>query len=868
MFFKKNKPEKPQASGQQASSPFEPSVQVSDSFSLFAPSLNTPIAPIDFGFDSPTPASSYAVPAPPPDSMSYPKPIQSQWNDSQASASEDFMTPSPSAENWASSDETSPLGWEDAAAPSGGMNVSMQSSPPQHPTYLNETFENYVPQSSSDTTAAWSAPAPMAETFDPSLFQFEPAAPFENPDLLEVMPPFMPSDSFGQSLQSDSLASSADLTGAFESSIPYGPEPTIGNAMGELMPWEQSMPVTEKTALIGSQEALWQNLDSSDTLPGEQVPLAPGAMMDTLHQKIYPDDPFHTDPAAFLEGQQAFEDAAQFLFPDTMKAPLNWQEDSTAPIHYNQPAEFPYLTENGFESAPMDLGPSIQSSSSSFSEITSLYPEEAQLSVPQAATSFLPADDPFDFSLDANVETFSSVEAASLLPELEWPSFESLASIEDDFAASPLQDTPFEAEQATFQELEPTADLYAEPFGLNSVELSSGDSFFQTLPSLSDGDETVFTPFVPEVPNADSAPVDLMSLMASDDGYESEISFETQMPLDLSDEFTMGGVENLAGFQPEPVMMPQILSDQDFYATDFTLNEYGELIPASLDDDDDLLTNPELASEALQGFLEMVPESVSPVDVAPNELGFSAMEPVQQSDLLAVDFWEMPPPMELEAMPASVDDEEPLFPTPQQFAIPEAPSVMASSFLEETSEGFTELAPASLFSESSLPPVLPVHPSEPLEVPVTQFTEPAPTPLSTPKIQQPQHSPAPLESQEQSEPAADSKKPNQPSPVNSPDEFLLANLQVWATCPLAADRRLLLVSSKGVFALMGQVSLEQPQISVLKIFENNPLAYQNTFTAVAEAQAATQGMFVTQVGTWHAIVSTYQDKITLHTELG
>jgi hypothetical protein len=278
---------------------------------------------------------------------------------------------------------------------------------------------------------------------------------------------------------------------------------------------------------------------------------------------------------------------------------------------------------------------------------------------------------------------------------------------------------------------------------------------------------------------------------------------------------------------------------------------------------------PELLPETLQPPQEFVPESVPSVSAEPGDVGFPAIVAVQQPDLLAGDFWELTPPTDLEIMPARVDNEAALFPAPQQFAIPEAPSVMASSFLKETSEDFTELTPASPFAEIALPPVLAAHPPEPLEEdPMAQLTESISIPPSAPPIQQPEYSPTPLEAQWESEPAADSQNLIQSSPVTSSNTFSMVNLQVLGTCSLAADRRLLLVSSEGVFALMGQVGLEQPQISVLKIFENNPLAYQNTFTAVAEAQAATQGMFVTQVGTWHAIVSTYQDKITLHTELG
>ena len=101
-----------------------------------------------------------------------------------------------------------------------------------------------------------------------------------------------------------------------------------------------------------------------------------------------------------------------------------------------------------------------------------------------------------------------------------------------------------------------------------------------------------------------------------------------------------------------------------------------------------------------------------------------------------------------------------------------------------------------------------------------------------------------------------------------PAEFKLGNLEVMSVCVLTPEKRLLVVQSNGIYALMGQYGVDHPQISVLKLFEQNPIAYQNTFTAVEEAQAASQGMYVVQVGTWHAIISTFQDKITLHTELG
>jgi hypothetical protein len=105
----------------------------------------------------------------------------------------------------------------------------------------------------------------------------------------------------------------------------------------------------------------------------------------------------------------------------------------------------------------------------------------------------------------------------------------------------------------------------------------------------------------------------------------------------------------------------------------------------------------------------------------------------------------------------------------------------------------------------------------------------------------------------------------QPDPAT---RLTLGKLEVVSMCQLSPDKRLLVVKNEGCFALMGQCGPEKENINVLKMFAHNPLAYQHTFTAVEEGQSAGQGMYVIQLGTWHAIISTFQDKITLHTELG
>ena len=113
--------------------------------------------------------------------------------------------------------------------------------------------------------------------------------------------------------------------------------------------------------------------------------------------------------------------------------------------------------------------------------------------------------------------------------------------------------------------------------------------------------------------------------------------------------------------------------------------------------------------------------------------------------------------------------------------------------------------------------------------------------------------------------------PLQPAPAAPPPTggLEMDHLQILGFCALDADKRLLMVESNGKFALMGQAGESQnASISRIKEFPYNPLQYQNTFTAVRETSAGGQGMYVVQVGTWHAIVTTLNNQVALHTELG
>lgn len=94
------------------------------------------------------------------------------------------------------------------------------------------------------------------------------------------------------------------------------------------------------------------------------------------------------------------------------------------------------------------------------------------------------------------------------------------------------------------------------------------------------------------------------------------------------------------------------------------------------------------------------------------------------------------------------------------------------------------------------------------------------------------------------------------------------NLQVVASHPLIEDKSIMLVEGNGQMALMGQVGYgEDAMVAIIKLFTHNPLAANQTFTAVKEASAGSKHMFLTQVGDWQGIVSCDDRIVALHTEL-
>jgi hypothetical protein len=219
-----------------------------------------------------------------------------------------------------------------------------------------------------------------------------------------------------------------------------------------------------------------------------------------------------------------------------------------------------------------------------------------------------------------------------------------------------------------------------------------------------------------------------------------------------------------------------------------------------------------------------------------------AAMPLQELTPNTDDAWTMPAaetPTEI-AMPA----QEPFFDAdttlPTEPPTGEVPPSL--SFLPTEEDAFETAASAESVPQEPVPPAYAApQPSEALwEQPVEEAWQMEPALAAAPAADMPEAAP----------------------------ELAMDRLEILGVCPLTQDKRILLVQSDQQFALMGQAGFENPNVFVLKVFESNPVAYQQTFAAAQEGQAGEQGMFVTQVGTWHAIVSTFRDQIVLHTELG
>lgn len=1022
MLFKKNKPDKPQSPliGNQ-----DPPALSGGDASVFAPGLNTRSAPIDFGFDRvpvPPQPQSYIVPPPPPDQFSQPEvsSSQSDWNAGLPVDTQPFFEqPQNIPMAYSDSAPTSPV---ETLPPSAGWGAANLAEP-ENTAYLGETFESYVAESpvpesygtqgadlssgfeqglDMEAANAWQLPdfggdipnvGAVSHSLTESAFEseltFSLDEPMGMPHSTHSQPVYPQESGLGDFLPAFDESVPLEANGATFSTEAFSP------VSGEVMPWEQASVSEPPAVLQSSAEALHYNLEAGNALPGEQISVSPGALLDTMHQQFYPEDPFGVaglDPldqmnqGDVLAGQQAFEDAAEFLFPDTVSAPLDWQPEETPTLagEYGLVPEYQMPVGDVDAFTPLELGPSVQRNDSDISDLSGF-----DLPLPTAGLDV----DPF-FSESPELVSFSgepTLEAGPIIGEYELTAFNSELLASPELAPPEMSDTggwaspefalptagsEIPLSQPVLSEpVEPVAYTVTQqgesdfsewelPTGLESSisELGAGTEPWQAAAGSADLDlafagafsevepagfsDSLSEPVLeiaseaPPVIAIETVPLDPFgdmetihwdpqvaeqaileelleesgqpSLAPTEPPFEAlpdlgeynlqdnwmvepaalnpaGLGMETLVPPDLAPNVDMEApglfTPELPHSQPE-VSFIQPISDQDFYATEFTLNELGELVPVMETDADAELTLPtEPAPMASPAFSDTGLPAVSS-DWAADEpeptVGESGVSGYQETDFDPAALYTGTP----EHFGAAIGtaNEEALFAFNEPEALPTEAGLTAFGFEPAESEVPEWVVPPLSNSVDELPPF---SEPEPVLSPFSQVVIPSPLPshsmpsMGSPAgIALPDEASAAMESlrppagsleaqwQEASHFSDSAPAAAQPGTVTPPAAFSLGNLEVLGVCALAADRRLLVVQSNGVYALMGQVGLENPDVSVLKVFETNPLAYQNTFTAVEEVQAAAQGMFVTQVGTWHGIVSTFQDKIILHTELG
>ncbi|MCE3235453.1 MAG: hypothetical protein K0Q50_1633 [Vampirovibrio sp.] len=948
--------------------------------------------------------------------------------------------------------------------------------------YLQETFENYTPAitQANEPENLWPAePSAIAFTTDTDpnatadLMAFEmPASesmiqsntqsdfsaayspPFEDPftaSLGSPGPEFEPSYNAEDLPDFTGQASHFSEPAASELETWMPPTEALLSEPSELTEPTGTAYFPQEPAVLPLEDFSWGAPESIEQVPSEPgareigtlpafepVPLEPGAFLDSVNQQLYPPDPFHSPNSELGMSEQAFEEAAQYLFPETVSAPLEWTDEAEleAPT---QSATWDDELEFGGES--LDLGSSVQANAEGLNDISTLFasggqpaPAEPEF-LPQSgldadlsllipsptniseqsdySTSFGETDSEDFFSHDwqpesaTNTTQPASIHGSEISPMQEFAygagsfqetqpadainDFEALAAVNTFNPAeftleslptmvsaegytdlnSPLEESepgefePGQFEPSAFDPSPPVENsafgaaetwqpstelLLDEPEGYYSPQQSTPQAHHEAsefppiaaepVPEFSPAtDNTNLTDTIPSIAGVDG----ITSLNFEEDLYaiEANLSFtqEESQPSHAVDnlEYAPGDTWftetpetaiNLAQTEPittatdwdsfatettlpnEEAAAPASQSftsssteDDDFYATSFTLNEQGELVPESSSqqttptaatfETSEISSAWEASSSAIHASVQSV-QSVQEEDLltfsfeeettefSPQSAFQSDLEPGFSQNIsptepmISADIESKSEPWDFEVsepLPSPQDTEADFF-QPLEAAGPALAAASATGFIQQSMEVAPpayEIPPSSVETAS---PTAESSPAAPAKLPPTpppsrfdfkpkvQFSRPAPkpevaTPVSSDELEAQWLSPPPIAKQ-----AA-------PKPYTPPvEELMLGNLEVISICPLSNEKRLLVVQSNDIFALMGQSGQEQPQISVLKIFEYNPIAYQNTFTAVEEAQAAAQGMYVVQVGTWHAIISTFQDKITLHTELG
>ncbi|MEM0951185.1 MAG: hypothetical protein AAGI66_03465 [Cyanobacteria bacterium P01_H01_bin.74] len=105
-------------------------------------------------------------------------------------------------------------------------------------------------------------------------------------------------------------------------------------------------------------------------------------------------------------------------------------------------------------------------------------------------------------------------------------------------------------------------------------------------------------------------------------------------------------------------------------------------------------------------------------------------------------------------------------------------------------------------------------------------------------------------------------------------KLMLGESTVIAICSITMGLRLLLVERDNRFGLIGQSHELENGMPVclktylLKVFDNNPMAYQKTLKAVEYPSQDRKGLYTVQVGPWRGIISLFQVNITLYEDFG
>lgn len=729
MFSKKNK------SGGTAPSPDPQPMRPSGGGSLFAPGLNP--SPTHFNF---TPIAGYAQ----------------QAAFESASAPTDIPAPPP-------------LHWDPTPSfetePSFSQTLDTVPNEPTIPEVLPSNWAQETPVELPAEPSMQVTPAPWEmETETTS---------FETPALGDL-PPLAPE----MYLPEPTVVASSSTPGVAEPREQFEWEPLPSLDMNTPAPvpapsYEASTPLP----IPETPDTNWAAWTPPEA-PGDTSTVDPAAFLDTVNQQLYPEDPF-ADPMAAIEGAQAFADAAQFLFPETATASLDWQDDN----------EVTSFTDGGFDTGfslempsaePLELGPSYQPTPGDLNDLSAFDSQDTEISTfmtseleTEAWTEGTSDFGGFEASFETTTEA-SAAEASVLTDEM--PDF-GLPTLPPQADASLLAAFDMGDEGPDLPISSGLSEAFEDAYAFSSAEESTDFDEVETsnweLPAIE-----------PALPPSDYTPPESVEMDFEPTAWEPEEdtatpkeSLEVGESVSFDELLTpLSANEPLQNPVPEETLAPNSLAaflsdDDDFYASSFTLTDQGDVIPSY----DTSTTNVTLIE-----FTDEVTPSATPQEPQIEEFTLELPSPAFEPEPIA----SLPP----EPVRASVQAPQP---------IPSGPP---------TAE--------ELWETPALGETLPDQP----EVPQPQLS--------------------------------------------------FDNLEILGVCQLSTDKRLLLVQSQGNFALMGQAGLDNPQISVLKMFDHNPIAYQNTFAAAQEGQAGAQGMYVTQVGTWHAIISTFQDQIVLHTELG